>query len=285
MSTLVRTARLLRSHPGLLVRTALGKAAARLGLPGTARIGRVGAIRYEFPVHLDPMVRLMYWGAYEAFTIAALRRLLRPGDTFVDVGANIGYLSAVGASRVGPTGQVHAFEPLPHYVAWVTRLRELNPGSAIHVNACAVGEREGTATVDCAAIPNLGWNTMVTGFMRPEIRGASVEVPVIRLADYLGARAATLGHVGCVKIDVEGFELPVLLGLEPWLAARPDRPPILCEVAPAAYAHLGRTTADLAAWCARWGYRATDLEAWGRPVDVTTLPDTTMVVFEADAAR
>ena len=105
---------LLGSHPGLLWGSIKGRVAARAPWRHGLTEGRVrGGIRFEFPLDADPDIRLMLHGGYEAFTMRALRRCLAPGDTFVDVGANIGYLSAVAAGIVGPTGAVHSFEPVP----------------------------------------------------------------------------------------------------------------------------------------------------------------------------
>jgi len=279
VSTLARVARLAWAAPGALIRTLVGKLLARTGRPRQPRVSRVGQVRWEFPVHLDPLVRLMYWGAYEAFTVVALRRLLRPGDTFLDIGANVGYLSAIGADRVGPTGQVHAFEPMPAYAAWVERLRDLNPDRAITVNRCAVGDAPGEATLNCTATANLGWNTLVPGLMAGEPTPSQITVPVITLGGYLTERAATLGRVGCIKIDVEGYELPVLVGMADWLRTQSPRPPILCEVAPVAYPAMGRSLQELEDLLRSLGYEATDLEAWGRPVALTALRETTMVVL------
>ena len=57
----------------------------------------------------------MYYGSYAVPIVETMKRTLRPGDTFLDVGANIGYLSAIAAGLVGVTGQVHCFEPVPDY--------------------------------------------------------------------------------------------------------------------------------------------------------------------------
>ena len=51
--------------------------------------------------------------AIEPATTAYLLDHLRPGDVFVDVGANVGYMSLQAAARVGPTGAVWCFEPNP----------------------------------------------------------------------------------------------------------------------------------------------------------------------------
>jgi FkbM family methyltransferase len=58
----------------------------------------------------DRIQRLMWGGAYEPNIKRCLSALLRPGDTFVDVGAHIGFFSLIAASLVGPAGKVYAFE-------------------------------------------------------------------------------------------------------------------------------------------------------------------------------
>jgi hypothetical protein len=61
-------------------------------------------------------------GIYELHVQYTLLELLPPGGVFYDLGANNGYLSLLAASRVGPTGWVYAFEPLPENAR---RLQEL----------------------------------------------------------------------------------------------------------------------------------------------------------------
>src|SRR5215510_12901685 len=57
------------------------------------------------------LCRLIYCRSFETTERAFLNHCLRPGDVFVDVGANIGLFTLIAASRVGPAGRVVAFEP------------------------------------------------------------------------------------------------------------------------------------------------------------------------------
>src|SRR6266496_451229 len=57
------------------------------------------------------LCRLIYCRNFEVTEREFVNRFLRPGDVFVDVGANIGLFTLIAASRVGPTGKVIAFEP------------------------------------------------------------------------------------------------------------------------------------------------------------------------------
>lgn len=100
---------------------------------------RLGGIMFEVDLEPDPTGIMMYLGLYEPVTVRTMRRFLTAGDTFIDVGANVGYLSALGAAMVGPGGQVHCFEPVPRYFARLRRLAELNPGYVIVPTWAALG--------------------------------------------------------------------------------------------------------------------------------------------------
>src|SRR5262245_12935214 len=156
---LTRAMRLARHNPALLAEMA----GATLARPGaaTGRVRRrVGDVLMEFDCDLGPLVREMHAGRYEVAVVHRLRRLLREGDVFVDVGANVGYLSAVAAGCVGPSGEVHAFEPVPRYHRELANLGALNPLLTIRANAAAAGETKGTARIGVSRGANTGWNTM-----------------------------------------------------------------------------------------------------------------------------
>src|SRR5258708_32353999 len=89
--------------------------------------------------------RWMWAGAYELELIRLMKRTLKSGMTVIDVGANIGYFSALASGLVGNTGQVHAFEPIPQNVS---RLRQnLSAFRWARLYPCAVGEAPGKATI------------------------------------------------------------------------------------------------------------------------------------------
>src|SRR5690606_6625977 len=72
---------------------------------------------YGFGLRIDPatdrgMERSIYLtGTYEQGTLFVMRQILRPGDVFVDVGANIGWMTLYAVQCVGKGGKVFAFEP------------------------------------------------------------------------------------------------------------------------------------------------------------------------------
>jgi hypothetical protein len=88
-----------------------------------------------------------YRGLYERAEIAVLRAILSPGDTVVDIGANVGYLTMVAARAVGPTGRIVAVEPSPRLVGRLHELAGLAGMPALDVCAVAVGAEPGTAVL------------------------------------------------------------------------------------------------------------------------------------------
>jgi FkbM family methyltransferase len=217
----------------------------------------------------------MYAGAYEVAVVHRLRRLVRSGSVFLDVGANVGYLSAVAADAAGPEGEVHAFEPVPRYFRALERLAELNPSRRIHAHALAVGEAPGVARIGVSRGSNTGWNTMVPG--AADADSETVDAPVTTLDDHVRAHGLA-GRDLVVKIDAEGYEFPVLRGFARTLAEASPAPRLVCEVSPDAYPRLGTSLAALAAFLAELGYRAYGVETL-RPLDVARLERITDVVL------
>ena len=248
-------ARLLIRHPRLFLQKGMARLARRLPLSSAETRLNLGGVKFVVPAGSDISLREMRWGLYEPETVELLRAHLRQGGTFIDVGANLGYLTAVAAGLVGRTGQVHSFEPHPHYHARLESLAKDNPHHRIAVRPVALGDEPGTAKIWTTAGANIGWNTMVPGFMEATSERQEVCVPVERLDDYCEREG--VGAISLVKIDVEGFELPVLRGMRR-LFETGRRPPIICEVAPRAYPHLDLRVEDLFEHLGALGYRVVD---------------------------
>lgn len=240
---------------------------------------KINGVLFEFDFDLDLMVKQMYFGAFEPVTVEAMKKTLKSGDTFIDVGASIGYLSCIGAGLVGKRGQVHSFEPAPKYFQRLRKMAITNPDYTIIVNNCALGEVRGTSKLDITSRPNIGWNTMVPNFMKSETINNSIEVPVYRLDDYIKEKG--LDKISLIKIDVEGFEFPVLKGLQGYFQSPDHRPDMVVEIAPAAYPLLGFTLAQLLEYMERYHYHAFSLINTNAKVDITRLEKTTNVLFRA----
>jgi FkbM family methyltransferase len=221
----------------------------------------------------------MYFGSYALLVTEAMKRYLKPGDTFFDVGANIGYLSAVAAGLVGKSGQVHSFEPVPAYFARLERLADLNPGHTFFANPCAAGDSDETCTIYVTREP--GQNTMVSSYQSDFEITSTLEVPVVRLDSYIADHG--IARVAMIKIDAEGYEFPTLRGMQSYFERSKDRPAIVCEIAPRAYPLMGKKLSDLSDYMAQYGYIARDLIDGSTPVDLSSLNHVEDVLFLAEA--
>jgi FkbM family methyltransferase len=147
-----------------------------------------------------------YQGTQEIGTIRVLQELLQPGDWFIDVGANIGVLSLVGAQAVGSQGSVWAFEPNPASFAFLKTNIELNNATQVRLFPIAVGAGLGSARIRYASFYKAG-ATLKPGTSPEE----GIEVPVDSL-DSLVGRECTQRYPKVIKVDVEGWEYEVVRG-------------------------------------------------------------------------
>lgn len=214
-------------------------------------------------------------GYYEIEIQNILRSFLRPGSTFVDVGANIGYISALAAGIVGSQGRVISFEPVPRYFQSLQNLAQRNPRYCIEPHNLALGDAPGMLQIRVSNVSNIGWNTAVPGFMSENTTGEVVEIAVDRLDRQLRRLDV---EPDFIKIDVEGYEFPVLLGLSDYLGSCNRPPLILCEINPAAYALLGRTLLELDEYMGGFGFQARDIVSL-RPVELVRVRRLSNVLF------
>jgi len=240
---------------------------------------RIGDVIFECSLADYHGTAPMYFGSYAVLVVEAMKRFLRPGNIFLDVGANIGYLSAIAANLVGPRGQVHSFEPVPAHFEKLCRLVNLNPSYHITANPFAAGEEPCARTI--YVTHQAGQSTLVPSYKAGFEIAAEIEVPVVRLDDYIERHR--VGRIALIKIDAEGFELPILKGLQGYFERTGERPAIICEIAPRSYSLMGRTIDELAAFAAAQGYVARDLIDCCTPVDIRKIGHVEDVLFLASA--
>jgi FkbM family methyltransferase len=184
-------------------------------------------------------------------TLALITEGLRPGDVFVDVGANCGLFSLVAARKVGPGGRVIAIEPLPEMIDRLRFNIDANKLRNVDVFETAVGEDRGSITlyVDSA---HLGRSCMspMAGYL-------PTTVPVDSLSSIV--RAAGISRIAALKIDIEGHEdralLPFISSMEKsvWpkkimmetLLADRWRTNCMSELAKAGYRQTWRSKMDI----------------------------------------
>ena len=156
--------------------------------------------------------------AYEPHVERQLRAVLRPGMTFVDVGANIGYHTFLAASLVGPTGRVVAFDASSENCRMLLLSRLRNDASHVDIRPVALDRETGVALLGHHIGTNAG---LAENDATSIARGDRDVVVARRFDDEVDAPV----HV--VKVDVEGAELRVLEGATRTLER--DRPVVVME--------------------------------------------------------
>ena len=160
---------------------------------------------------LDVGVHLLHGGSWETNYTEAFKRMLRPGATVVDVGANIGWYTLVAAPIVGATGRVFAVEPNPGLARLVQESVHTN-GFAGWTQVYQVAVSDAPGVVDLVYDPDMPGG----GFIRPasyaltHVRNTATRVAAVRLDALLAERA---GSVDVLKMDIEGWEGVALRGM------------------------------------------------------------------------
>ncbi len=203
---------------------------ARAGLRGSSWSWRVARLLQQSPpsgvvflpdgtplIH-DPndwTCRTAYEGTYEREILRLLVDLLDTGDIVVDVGANVGIITACSASLVGPTGHVIAVEPSPRCLDDLHAVTE-GLGNVTVVEAALGAE---TGMVDLTGWDNpdhRGLGSVVmghrAGLVENWFEGEACKVHQLRLDDLLSEHVGRDSPIGLLKVDVEGYEPMVLRG-------------------------------------------------------------------------
>jgi FkbM family methyltransferase len=201
---------------------------------------------------------------------AFVARTLRPGDCYVDVGANVGLLALRAAAIVGTSGHVVAIEAHPRTSSFLEANVRLNGFQHVEVERVAVGDAPGEIAFTDRRSDD-------QNSVAPDGAGP-VRVPVTTLDALLPV--SRLPHVHLLKMDVEGYELAALRGAS-LLLRRVDR--VLFESSPALCARFGYRSRDVLDLLRAAGYRLRPLD------DASYLPDdyepTSFVDLVAERSR
>ncbi len=164
-------------------------------------------------VYVDPFTNLGLQiraaGGFEPETMEMLRGLLHVGDTFLDVGANEGIVSAFAGTLVGMQGRVIAVEPQPALEKFIRINAALNDVRNLTITCYALGGSDGEER-RLYLYPEL--NTGATSFVRRHplsfLPSRRIKARFASLDTVLALAGVT--HIDVAKVDVEGFEPEVV---------------------------------------------------------------------------
>lgn len=225
-----------------------------VGLDSRARVAR-GGIQWDLDLREGIDLTIFLLGMFERETVLTCRRLIRPGDIVLDIGANIGAHTLHLACCVGPGGRVAAFEPTDFAFGKLVTNVGLNPELATRIRA------EQIMLVDQSGQPvaprlHSSWPLSAQAGLHEKHCG--------KLMDTTGARAMALDEyldqariekVAFIKMDVDGHECGVLRGGKAMLARQ--QPVIVMELAPYVLAETGHSVEELLEILESLGYGLT----------------------------
>ncbi len=184
------------------------------------------APRVRMKLYCDSMLsRLILFNDFEGDERDFMLRFLRPGDVYVDIGANVGLFTLIAARAVGPKGRVIAFEPVSKTNQRLCENIGLNKFANVQVEKCAMSDSTGKFSIMVAEDEMDAFNS----FARP-YKGehyAEESVSTTSWDEYAGSHSLE-GRVTFMKIDVEGWETKVLQGGRGQLS-RDDAPVLQVE--------------------------------------------------------
>jgi len=203
----------------------------------------------------DGLQQAIYLNLFERPETEMIKRLIKPGDVIVDVGANVGYYSVHLSSLVGESGFVHAFEPDPKNYFRLVRNLQLNGfEKRSRANQMAVSSSSGTAQFILTPAQDSGWGHVAEG--APAAGEQTVQVHTTKLDDYL--QSQDVRSVSFLKCDIEGHEFDFLAGATRTLEARAIGK-VLIEYNGFNLNPRGRSVAEFVELFERCGYRPIEI--------------------------
>jgi FkbM family methyltransferase len=203
--------------------------------------------------YIDPVsdfgARLSIAGAYEPDVQSTLTRLLSPRGVFVDVGANEGYFSVIGAKLVGPEGRVVAVEPQTRMQEILKTNFALNKLNDVQVIPSAISNVRGSAPIFISADVNPGSTSL---HLSTKYKLPTESVETMTLSDVF--LEAHLSEVDLLKMDIEGGEYEAILA-SPELFVEHRIRTLALELHPTAIRKRGLEPQEIGRFLASCGYR------------------------------
>lgn len=209
--------------------------AAMIGRSGLGRWLKIKINIQDYQILFHPTgLSSLYWydstSRSEDYTF--LKSFLKKGDTYIDIGANIGITVIPAAKFIGETGQCKAFEPHPKIYSYLKENVQLNGLEKIEIYNYALGN----STKDIYFTDH--FTDEVNCVVEAPRAGKSIRVPMTTL----DLMTADLEFINLLKIDVEGYEKFVLEGAKQTLAKVSC---IYLEISEKNFSAFGYKTSDI----------------------------------------
>jgi FkbM family methyltransferase len=222
---------------------------------------RVYRDRYGLKFLLHPHFHIDYqiiaFGIFDDYLANYIDKHIREGSVCLDVGANMGIMGLYLARKVGPTGAVHCFEPVPHVFQRLEQhVKCNNMQSIVHLHRLALSNHSGKMSMSIADPDsiNQGMGSIVS--QGSGNLSARIDIDVATLDEF----SLRMGweRLDFIKIDIQGAEPLFFEGAVRTL--RKFRPDFVMEVSPEDLIGLGKTSRDLFRQIEEIGYKIFTLQ-------------------------
>ncbi len=196
--------------------------------------------------HQSMIGRSIYMtGLWEPVETEFISSRVKPGMTILDVGADIGYYTLLFAQRVGPSGRVLAFEPIPKAKCYLDQNIALNGWDNVQTFDFALFDRAGTVCLE---------DPFRKSRINPSKAMASdndIQIEMQVFDEW--RRTGQVDRVDLIKLDVEGAEMNVLRGMADTLQSH--HPAIFLELHPREVESFSFSPSDVLQFLSKLGYR------------------------------
>ncbi len=227
------------------------------GLGSYTRVKRRG-IYWNLDLREGIDFAIFLLGAFEPDTLKVFRRLVHPGMTVLDIGANIGAHTLHLGRLVGTSGRVVAFEPTTWAFDKLMNNLALNPKISAQVTPRQVMLMGDSAQAVPENIPS-SWPLKSDQDVHPKLRGRDMATTgsiAMTVDSFLSQTKAN--KIDFIKLDVDGYECDVLSGMPGTL--QKERPIILMELSPYVLIEKGHSIQKLMDILDSAGYRLFHLD-------------------------
>ena len=199
----------------------------------------------------------LYCYGFEETEIIFFKKYLSAGDIVIDIGANIGLFTLIASERVLPNGKVFSFEPSPQTYAWLAENIEANSLSNVSAFKSALSDRDGVIDFYISSQGFDAFNSIIKPSKGKDYIKESV--PTLTLDSFI-KNANLEGGINLIKIDVEGFEIPLLSGAMHLLSSN-KAPDMIVEFTESNAKNANTTCAQLYSKISSFGYELYQYDA------------------------
>ena len=194
-------------------------------------------------------IYFLYKNIFERKEIALINKMVKPGMTVLDIGANIGFYTLLLSELVGNKGKVYAFEPEKNNFKNLKKL--CSKKKNIVLNNVAVGEISGDIDLYISEKLNVDHRTYDNYENRKHHK-----IKCVSIDSYLGKAK----KIDFIKIDTQGFEYKILLGMKRLLQSS-KQTVLFCEILPTGLKNTGTSVKQMFDLLKKWNFKITQLKS------------------------